>query len=321
MNGTIWNNKKEVDKMNKTELCIHIVPSNVNLNSLLGFNTKKDGYVQSTAKDIKVNKASYGYSVIFNDAEFMKLDNPKFVAKIVQLLTKNLPNSVIHVSIEYNYQELIEYHFDDNVSDKVLNLDDLFEMQLKGLANFEYERSDNFTSMIDDKIDMNEFVNVPYMDDDYDDDDEEEDDDYINDPLGMLFTKDWNEKPTKSKPTQKKYGKSSVVLNAENAKRCYNRHGVVVASKKDIMRDRKILKKFLKEFIPGDAAWKQEFRSDILKRWMSMYCISKSDLKYLQKKRKKQYYRDNRTRKVTNAMNVTRNILSVPVSDWYNPNK
>ena len=75
-----------------------------------------------------------------------------------------------------------------------------------------------------------------------------------------------------------------ILKNDKNPKRSYKRHGVIICNdKKSRKNDEAIIKEFLKDFIPGDSEWIKSFRHDILKRWMKMYSISKSDLKELEK--------------------------------------
>lgn len=318
--------------MDKVDVIIHILPNNIQLTRLIGFSPEEDGKTFSSINDIKINKAKYGYSILYSANDFMKLDKPKFTAAMIKIFTKNLPGTALNVSLEYNYEELIDEHFDEAVGYAVIN----YGILLTNIANthkvagFTYESSQNLIDLIDTEYDT--------VDDDEDIDDDEDysiedlmngrqprfidDDDDPNeysdeDPFRRFFHEDEDD----DKPNRYYYGKSRVVADARNGKRDFHRHGVIVSSKNDIAKDRKILKKFLKDFIPGNSSWKKEFRNDVLKRWMSMYTISKKDLKYMQQRTKKDAYENKRNKNITNAINLTTKLFTSPVDKWYDPSR
>lgn len=313
--------------MNKVDVIIHILPNNVSLTKLIGFSPEEDGKTFSSVDDVKINKAKYGYSILYSADDFMKLDKPKFTAAMIKIFTKNLPDTALNVSLEYNYEELIDEHFDEAVGNAVIN----YGVLLTNIANthkvagFTYESSQNLIDLIDteydepdnDEPDNDEDYSIedllngrhPRFNDDVDDSDE--------DPFERFFHDDEDDDETNGYY----YGKSRVVADARNGKRDFHRHGVIVSSKNDIAKDRKILKKFLKDFIPGNSSWKKEFRNDVLKRWMSMYAISKKDLKYMQQRTKKDAYENKRNKNITNAINLTTKLFTSPVDNWYDPNR
>lgn len=310
--------------MNKVDVIIHILPNNVSLTRLIGFSPEEDGKTFSSINDVKINKAKYGYSILYSANDFMKLDKPKFTATMFKIFTKNLPDTAINVSIEYNYEELIDEHFDEAVANTVINYGAL----LTNIANthkitgFTYETSQNLMDLIDTEYDSS-------IDDESDEDVSLEDlmngsqskfidqDEYYNEDPFKRFFHDNNERELSGSY----YGKSRVVADARNGKRDFHRHGVIVTSKSDIAKDRKILKKFLKDFIPGNSSWKKEFRNDILKRWISMYAILKKDLKHIQQYTKKEACENKRNKNITNAINLTTKLFTSPVDKWYDPNK
>lgn len=308
--------------MNKVDVIIHILPNNVSLTKLIGFSPEEDGKTFSSVDDVKINKAKYGYSILYSADDFMKLDKPKFTAAMIKIFTKNLPDTALNVSLEYNYEELIDEHFDEAVGNAVIN----YGVLLTNIANthkvagFTYESSQNLIDLIDteyDEPDNDEDYSIedllngrhPRFNDGVDDSDE--------DPFERFFHDDEDDDETNGYY----YGKSRVVADARNGKRDFHRHGVIVSSKNDIAKDRKILKKFLKDFIPGNSSWKKEFRNDVLKRWMSMYAISKKDLKYMQQRTKKDAYENKRNKNITNAINLTTKLFTSPVDNWYDPNR
>lgn len=161
--------------------------------------------------------------------------------------------------------------------------------------------------------------NYTYTDDDDDEgeyEDDEDEDDYEDDPKPKKRRK----KRRVSKPS---YGESRVVKDAKNPKKSYNRHGVVVCSKDDIKKDEKILKEFLKDFIPGDANWKKDFRSDIVKRWIKMYAVTNKQLKQLEKqhRRARLAKRNKSSIDTDRALEFTRKLFNTPIDRWNDPSK
>lgn len=325
--------------MNRVDVIIHILPNNVSLTRLLGFSPEEDGKTFSSVNDVKINKAKYGYSILYSADDFMRLDKAKFTAAMIKIFTKNLPGTALNVSVEYNYEELIDEHFDEAVGNAVINFGALLTRidETKRVPGFTYEASQNLMDIIYDEYD------TPLDDDDDEDgddddefsledlmngkhprykknDDEEEDEDQFSyeDPFRRFLHDDDDEKDNDKGYY---YGKSRVVADAHNGKRDFHRHGVIIASKSDIAKDRKILKKFLKDFIPGNSSWKKDFRDDVLKRWMSMYTISKKDLKYMQSGLKKSNYEAKRNNNITNAINLTTKLFTTPVDRWYDPSR
>ena len=130
---------------------------------------------------------------------------------------------------------------------------------------------------------------------------------------------------TKSKKKTKSYSntpRSRVFKESKNPKKEFKRHGVIITrDKDDLERDQKVIKEFLKEFIPGKEKWVKEFRSDILKRWTNTYTIRAKDLKRIEKNRKKMQKDKERKKKNKEILKLTRNIFNVPISSWDDPNK
>ena len=156
--------------------------------------------------------------------------------------------------------------------------------------------------------------------DDYDDEDDEENPfDILEDNLKGYNSN--HRKRYKNKKTNE-YPQSRVLRDAKNPKRSINRHGVIICSDKDARkRDEKIIKEFLKDFFPGDSDWKKEFRHDVLKRWMKMYCIAKKDLKELERTHRKAKNANRSNINTEKTLEFTRRLFNVPIDRWNDPSR
>lgn len=301
--------------MNRVDVAIHILPDNVSLYKLIGFDPDMDGTTYSTIDGINVNRAKYGYSILYSASDFMKLDLKSFVLSMIQIFNNNIPGALINTTLEYNYAEMLDEHYDEAVGIRIVNFGQMLDQvsNSSDFPSFHYDKSQNILDMVD-----NEF-------DDSDDDDDFYNDDYEeDDPFAVFFDEDYDDdddREYRNKSYSDYYGRSRVVTNAKNAKRDMHRHGVIIASKSDINSDKKILKEFLKDFIPGNSSWKKEFRNDVLKRWMKMYCISKSDIRYINKQYRKANYKEKRNKNIENAINMTTRLFTASADSWYDPNR
>ena len=160
--------------------------------------------------------------------------------------------------------------------------------------------------------------------DDIDEDDEIEIDPEVLESLAQYIDIERdNSGGKKGKCKKKFYGSSRVLKSLKNPKKDYKRHGIIVANDKSALKkDEKILREFLKDFIPGKAGWIKDYREDVLERFMRMYAVSKKTLKKLEKhhrKHKGSKGKDGKKISKESAMNFTRNILNR--DSWNNPNK
>ena len=294
---------------------------------------KADGKIYSDASRINVNKTAYGYSVIIPSKIFIDIDYSKYAASILKLFMKHIPNTIFKFTLSYYYESADEYYFDISVAKKVLAMNYFLGTinEMKSIKVFQFDQDEQnmeeIIDLIDSETDDEDDDEFDIEDDEYDDD-EDEDDEYDEedmDPFKFLMNGSYQSaspKRHKSKKSKDRYYDGLIVQtsrslkHATKAKRSVNRHGVIIAdSKNDIRKDEKIIRAFLKEFIPG-GGWKKEFREDVLNRWMSSFVISKKRLSKVQKKYRKHKSRG-RSSRVSSAM---ANML-IHNDIWNNPNK
>lgn len=296
--------------MNKELVTIHIV---ANAAEELDYDPSRDGKTRSTGTKINVLRVSDGFSIVFDDDEFIKTDVTKLAASIVTLCISNVPDTIFDYRIMYHYDE---DSFNTDVAERILSMDDLFGRlnDAKEYPTVSYSQTDNVQWVYAEYIDS-----LP--DDDDDDEDDEDDEPEYEDSITALLKNNGSiNKKKKKKKSRDYYGRSRVWKNSKQPKRQINRHGVLIAADKDdLKKDEKIIKSFLKDFLPGNSKWKKDFRDDVLDRWMRMYAISKKNLKQLEKE-----HRRSRTKKSGNndkILKYANRLFTVPVDAWNNPNK
>lgn len=326
--------------MNKADLLLCIVPSDVELTKVKRYIPGAHGKVFSTLTDIKVNKTQAGYSVLYTDEDIKNMDMDVLGNNIIKLFMDNLPDTTINVQIFYLFETLdeygeTEYNVDINVVNAILTLENKFMgAEESGIVPFKYTRSVDVTRIITDIVKNYKDVNDEDDSDDDDDDDgeeptlrmqdffeglgfldgihDEDDDDDDDDSISFMDNR---------KKQKKSYPQSRVLGKANNPKKSFNRHGVIITDKETKKKDEKILKEFLKEFFPGDAEWKREFRHDVLKRWMKMYCVTKKDLKELEKAHRKAMNSKRSSINTDKTLDFTRRLFNMPIDRWSDPTK
>lgn len=313
--------------MNRINVALHIIPKGVPTTELENYDRNRCGSVLSNDKEIKVNKVLNGYTIVYDDDTFKGLDTVVFATSFVQIFKKNLPNTVIDAAMLYHFElESGDDAFDEDTAKKVIELSGYFA----SISNpvFRYRVSESVVYTVNYYKDINE------PDDRYDDDDPDsffnmsgydDDDDEDDDPFDILSRGlDGYRKKHKRHREFDSYGRSKILRNSDNAKKAYNRHGLlIIDDKDDLKKDEKIIKEFLKDFFPGDSSWKKEFRRDVLKRWISMYAISKKNLKSLERDYRRKSRNSQRRSNIDTekAIDFTRRLFNVPLDRWSDPSK
>jgi hypothetical protein len=340
--------------MNTANLKLCIIPSDAELSRVENYYPDTDGKIFSTLTEIKVNKVPDGYSILYRANDIKNMDISVLGNNIIKLFMKNIPDTMINIKMIYMYQVIDNNgdsinQIDIPVIHALLKLEEKFTMLPKGNGFFfNYIRSENLVEIIkgvinsckdidddydddlddEDDADLSDYFESLGIHDNYmDDDDDYDDDDEEDNSLSILeaYMKDQNNgyvNSSKSKIRKKGYPESRILDTAKNPKRSYNRHGVIICNDKESRkRDEKILKEFLKDFFPGDAEWRKEFRKDVLKRWMKMYSISKRDLKELEKTHRKAKNAKRNNVKTEKTLDFTRRLFNVPIDRWNDPSR
>ena len=307
--------------MDKTKVTIHVVSNN---GEDVGYDPIRDGRTKSSEGRINAVKVSDGYSVVFEDDVFVGLTLSNLVASILQVFGTNLPDTIFEFGIMYHYND---ESFDPEIAKHILDLD-VMMLQIKDtnkIPIFDYVRNDAVNDVLSDYrywVETQDSMCEEDIDETDDYEDEEDDDIESNDILSFLAGEN-NIKPKKKKNKKKTsdyYGRSRVWKNCKQPKKNIERHGVLIASdKSDLKKDAKIVKSFLKDFMPGNSKWKKEFRQDVLDRWMSMYAISRKHLKQLEKQHRKRAVRKpSSTKKI---IDFTNKLVNMPIDSWNDPRK
>lgn len=310
--------------MNRVNATLHIIPADVEPYDLEDFDDLQHGKVRSTSREIKVNKVADGYSMVYTDDVFNTLEVDVFAKNMIRIFQTNIPNSIIDMKIFYHFNlDSGEDSFDYETAENLLGLNEF--LMLTKNQMFRYHVSDSIKEVVeymqdDDGDDDDEDWDMFDPRSHYDEDDDDEDDDDPFDALDRALRGHSNR--SKNGKSREYYGRSKVLKNAKNPKRAYRRHGVLVADDKDDLRkDEKIIKDFLKDFIPGNSDWKKDFRRDVLKRWMKMYALSKKNLKRLDREYRKANASKKSNINTEKALDFTRRLFNVPVDRWNDPNR
>jgi len=268
----------------------------------------------SVATKLRFVKATDGYNIVFHESEWNQANTDILFDTALNTLTANKAGETfvfdVFVSKDIssdvtlsNVYALMVYILKTHQAKPVVTVPETFVEKLSKLQA--YLKSDEDDEETDDWFN------------DLGSEDSDEDDDKF-DIFGDLLDDD---EPAKKRKKKSYYGTSRVWKESDHIKRSINRHGVVIASKDDIKRDEKIIKEFLKEFIPGKEGWKKSFRQELLKRWMNVYVISKKRLKGYESEMKNKKSRKSNNKNLNTAIGLASKLLKPRDTSWFDPSK
>lgn len=316
-------------------VAIIVLPDGVPQDKIRYSSVEEIGDQFSNERTVTANKVADDlYTVLYRASSIMNCNIPNITKAITRLFRSNLPNQDLKYKIFYNFEDADKRGtmlFDPTIAERVLKLCDEFE-EMHLTPGTQYVESQLISGIRRVIARYNMERNFPqqeeYDDEDEDDDDpyEDEDDDpemdWLRRQMGFVDDDDDGTEIYHAK-SKKHYSRSKVVSHADSPKKSYHRHGVIIAdSKEDLEKDRKIIKEFLKDFIPGDG-WRKEFRKDLADRWLYMFAVRKKELKKRQRKYEKKRKQESSEGARALALDLTRRVLTIPQSPsaWNDPNK
>ncbi len=273
------------------------------------------GRQQSSTQELRVNNTSSGYSVIFKCEDFIRLDTQVLGDHLIKIFKTYFPNTPVHVEILYPI--ITENNIFKKCSMSVLQLDDfLSDIDIPNINYCESQSVKKLWELYnneDEDKDDDDYDDEDEDDDDYDDEDEDDDDKYDygidddneEDDLSHINISEYYKKQSKDKI-------ASTSRLIRGAKKTVKRHNIIVSSDKNAKRkDEKVIKSFLKDFIPGRSNWIRTYRDIVLDRWMDAFAISEKTAKRIKKAHRKQNSSGSKARRITreNAMGFTRKLI------------
>lgn len=214
----------------------------------------------SSASMMKVNKVhgltSDTYSILYTLEEFKKLQP----MTIFRHIMKVIEGSFADEEITFSFLALNLGETDSDTDDRIFALDEFFSSF--ELPNVEYETSSTLIEHLGEKY--------------Y----------YTEDENENIVTKlSKADKKKKKKKKKKQLSKFSKLV--DDGKKSIKAHNIIVSNKgKDFRHDVKILKNFLKDFIPQKTKWAKRYRNELLSRWMGVFVITPKMAKKIKKANK-----------------------------------
>jgi hypothetical protein len=320
--------------MPTTDIRLVVVPAETELSTLRDYEPHQVGNKFSDQTTLNIQKVQNGYAILYTDHEFCALDTDIFAKNLISIAQRRFPNTEIAFASFYQFREIGTDRVDKfsiQTAQSILDLDEylkshkasnftyhtsysigLIESILAAIAEREKEDSDEEED--DDESEYDDFKQ-PFLDMMQDSHDDEDDVSWL---VGKV---PYGEKKSKRRKSKQDVSKSAILRHADNGKKNYKRHGVIVIEDKDdLKKDRDTIKEFLKEFIPGDAEWKKDLRRDLLDRWLDDYAITKKRLKKVEKE-----YRKARSGKksdsIDRVLTMSQQMVRSQYNHWNDPTK
>ena len=116
------------------------------------------------------------------------------------------------------------------------------------------------------------------------------------------------------------YGSSRSLRASRRPKKYIRKHKILISSRTAIQKDTKIVKEFLKSFIPGNSPVIQKYRRIVLRRWMHQYVITKKEAKRLAREHEDRISRKRKRSMANKITGVAKAVLHTTDS-FYDSNK
>lgn len=245
-----------------------------------------------------------GYQIFMRNNDFWATDLVKLITGIDRLFSSKFPDEEFTLTCltfaeKPQLRERIDQHF-TAAYNKVMDADITEAL----VDEFTGDDDDDDDDDDDGDLDMDsawyQFGEYPGgLDDDEDEDDDDDD-----------------------RPNHRQYDTSRVIRNAKHPKRDIKRHRIIIARKKDYDRDRKMIKAFLKEFMPGKEKWIKRYRSEIAGRWIRAMAVKEKEAKAREKEFRATAKKAKARRCVRSLGVVANQVLNNrQPSAFYDPNK
>ena len=197
----------------------------------------------SNTQEVRLNKTSAGYSILFSCDTFTKINTSMLGNHLTKMFTQ-------YFSQHFVQFEIICMHIkSEECMEAIIGLHEYcLEMDL---PNVNYIESKSIEALFSD---------------DY----EEEDDEEYDIPFDSFYKKD---KPSKTR--------SRLINDAKKSIKRHNI--IISSSRNARKRDEKVIKEFLKEFLAGKADWIKKYRNEMLHRWMDAFAITEKTARKLKR--------------------------------------
>jgi len=254
---------------------------------------------------VRVTDTVGTFHVNYRLRDYQKTNLNGLIKALIKTLSVNYPGEEFDIDVQPAGYPTIKPELlrRDELSDIIDEINDTADDKYQ-IFNSLYESDDDSD---DDDEDEDDYDFGLDDDDDYDEDNEVTDE--VDRILGLapFDPGAYGKKP--SKKYNKTYPTSRILKSSKHPKRDVRRHGIIIQSGKPRDRDERIIKNFLKDFIPGNSGWKKEYRRIIAKRWLNQYSITKKAARKISEKFEKTKKPYNK-KKVESIANGTRSILN-----------
>lgn len=241
-----------------------------------------------------------GYQIFMRNNDFWATDLVRLITGIDRVFSSKFPDEEFTLNCltfaeKPQLRERIEQHF-NTAYDAVMN-----SGVTEALVD-EFTDDDEDDDEDDPDLDSAWRRFGEYPDGFEDDDDEDDEDD--------------------DRPDRRRYDSSRVIHNAKHPKRDIKRHRIIIAGKKDYERDRKMIKAFLKEFMPGKEKWIKRYRSEVAGRWIRAMAVKEKEAKAREKEFKAKAKKA-KTRRCVRSLGLVANqvLNNRQPNAFYDPNK